>query len=81
MKGQQALEFLMNYGWAILIVVVVVASLFAMNVFNPSAFMSNSNVTSCQESFAIAQNECNVSCDCEFTCINVSTDSLGVGII
>jgi hypothetical protein len=38
-KGQAALEFLMTYGWAILIVVVVVAALFAMNVFNPGAFV------------------------------------------
>jgi hypothetical protein len=38
-KGQAALEFLMTYGWAILIVVVVVAALFAMNVFNPGAFI------------------------------------------
>ena len=38
-KGQAALEFLMTYGWAILIVVVVVAALFAMNVFNPSSFV------------------------------------------
>ena len=38
-RGQAALEFLMTYGWAILIVVVVVAALFAMNVFNPGAFI------------------------------------------
>ena len=38
-RGQEALEFLMTYGWAILIVVVVVAALFAMNVFNPGAFV------------------------------------------
>lgn len=38
-KGQAALEFLMTYGWAILIVVVVVAALFAMNVFNPASFV------------------------------------------
>jgi len=37
-KGQTALEYLMTYGWAILIIVVVVAALFAMNVFNPSAW-------------------------------------------
>ena len=33
MKGQAALEFLMTYGWAILIVVAVVAALYAMGVF------------------------------------------------
>jgi len=38
-KGQAALEFLMTYGWAILILVIVIAALFAMNVFNPGAFV------------------------------------------
>ena len=34
-KGQAAMEYLMTYGWAILIVVVVVAALYAMGVFKP----------------------------------------------
>jgi len=33
MKGQAALEFLMTYGWAILIVIAVVAALYAMGIF------------------------------------------------
>ena len=33
MKGQAALEFLMTYGWAILIVIAVAAALYAMGVF------------------------------------------------
>ena len=33
-KGQAALEFLMTYGWAILIVLVILASLFFLGVFN-----------------------------------------------
>jgi hypothetical protein len=32
-KAQAAMEFLMTYGWAILIVIAVVAALFAMGVF------------------------------------------------
>jgi uncharacterized protein (UPF0333 family) len=32
-KGQAAMEYLMTYGWAILIIVVVVAALYAMGVF------------------------------------------------
>jgi hypothetical protein len=32
-KAQAAMEYLMTYGWAILIVVVVVAALYAMGVF------------------------------------------------
>jgi hypothetical protein len=36
-KGQTAMEYLMTYGWAILIVIVVVAALFAMGVFKIGA--------------------------------------------
>ena len=32
-KGQAAMEFLMTYGWAIIIVIAVVAALYAMGVF------------------------------------------------
>lgn len=35
-KGQAALEYLMTYGWAILIIIVVVAALYAMGVFTVS---------------------------------------------
>ena len=34
-KGQAAMEFLMTYGWAILIVVIAVAALAAFGVFSP----------------------------------------------
>jgi hypothetical protein len=37
-KGQAAMEFLMTYGWAILIVVIAVAALAAFGVFNPQRF-------------------------------------------
>lgn len=40
-KGQTALEYLMTYGWAIIIVVVVGAALWSMGVFNPSTFTGN----------------------------------------
>lgn len=66
------LEFLLTYGWAVLIVVVVVISLFAMNIFSPSAFMPE-KAMSCEETFGGVQNDCNVKCDCVFTCENVST--------
>ncbi len=32
-KGQAAMEYLMTYGWAILVVIAVVAALYAMGVF------------------------------------------------
>lgn len=36
-KAQTAMEYLMTYGWAILIVIVVIAALYAMGVFTPQA--------------------------------------------
>jgi len=34
-SGQSAMEYLMTYGWAILIVIVIISALYAMGVFNP----------------------------------------------
>lgn len=34
-KGQTALEYLMTYGWAILIVIIVVAALYALGLTKP----------------------------------------------
>ena len=36
-KAQSAMEYLMTYGWAILIIAVVLAVLFSLNVFNAGA--------------------------------------------
>ncbi len=38
MKGQGALEYLMTYGWALLIIVVVGAALYASGVLNPATY-------------------------------------------
>jgi len=35
LKAQAAMEYLMTYGWAILIVVIVAAALFALGIFSP----------------------------------------------
>lgn len=40
-RGQNAIEFLMTYGWAILILIVVVTVLFYMGVINPENLQSN----------------------------------------
>lgn len=32
-KGQAAMEYLMTYGWAILVIIAVIAALYAMGVF------------------------------------------------
>ncbi|MBI4020567.1 MAG: hypothetical protein HY367_04500 [Candidatus Aenigmarchaeota archaeon] len=37
-SGQSAMEYLMTYGWAILIIIIVAAALFALGVFNPATF-------------------------------------------
>ena len=36
-KGQTAMEYLMTYGWAILVIMVVLAVLFYLGVLNPSS--------------------------------------------
>jgi uncharacterized protein (UPF0333 family) len=41
-KGQSAMEYLMTYGWAILIVIIVAAVLFSLGVFNPATYTTTS---------------------------------------
>lgn len=41
-KGQGALEYLMTYGWALLVIVVVGAALFALGVLNPATYTQSS---------------------------------------
>jgi hypothetical protein len=38
MKAQAAMEYLMTYGWAILIVIIVAAALWALGIFNPNTW-------------------------------------------
>ena len=40
-RGQSALEYLVTYGWAILIIVIIAAVLWYFGVFNPSKWTSN----------------------------------------
>ena len=40
-KGQTAMEYLMTYGWAILIIMVVLAVLFYLGVLNPTTITPN----------------------------------------
>ena len=39
-RSQSALEYLMTYGWAILIIVIVAAVLYSFGIFNPSSSIS-----------------------------------------
>ncbi|MCL5262269.1 MAG: DUF2341 domain-containing protein [Candidatus Marsarchaeota archaeon] len=41
MKAQSAMEYLMTYGWAILIISIVLAALFALGLFSPATFIHN----------------------------------------
>jgi len=47
-KAQSAMEYLMTYGWAILIISVVLAALFQLGVFNANNFAPKAPPGSCQ---------------------------------
>ncbi len=47
-KTQSAMEYLMTYGWAILIIAVVLVALFQMGVFNSANFAPKAQPGSCQ---------------------------------
>ena len=40
MKGQTAIEYLMTYGWAILIILIVAGVLAYYGIFAPSGFLA-----------------------------------------
>ena len=40
-KLQSAMEYLMTYGWAILIIAVVIGVLYALGIFNGSGFLGS----------------------------------------
>jgi hypothetical protein len=46
LKAQSAMEYLMTYGWAILIISVVLGALFGLGVFSSGTFISTSCVPS-----------------------------------
>src|SRR3989338_7083429 len=41
-KGQSAMEFLMTYGWAILVVLIAIGALAYFGVLNPARFLQSS---------------------------------------
>ncbi len=43
-RAQSAMEYLMTYGWAILIIAVVLGALFSLGVFNGSSVLGNACV-------------------------------------
>ena len=40
-KGQASLDFLMTYGWALLLVVLIVGALFALGIFDAGTFLGS----------------------------------------
>ena len=48
MRAQSAMEYLMTYGWAILIIAIVLAALFQLGVFSSSTFAPKASPDSCQ---------------------------------
>ena len=40
-KGQAAIEFMMTYGWAILVVMIAIAALATFGVMNPSKYLAD----------------------------------------
>jgi capsule polysaccharide export protein KpsE/RkpR len=51
-KSQEAMEFLMTYGWALLASIIAIAVLVYFGVFNPDSYTSQENFTFCLEKFA-----------------------------
>jgi hypothetical protein len=47
-KAQSAMEYLMTYGWAILIIAVVLGALFSLGVFNATNFAPRAPAGSCK---------------------------------
>ena len=45
---QSAMEYLMTYGWAILVIAVVLGVLYSLGIFNPSNFAPKAQPGSCQ---------------------------------
>ena len=62
-KSQSAMEYLMTYGWAILIIAVVLSVLFQLGVFSSGNFQPHAQAGSCQVSRTVAgislEGQCN----------------------
>ncbi len=62
-KSQSAMEYLMTYGWAILIIAVVLTVLFQMGIFSAGNFQPHAQAGSCQVSRTVAgvslEGQCN----------------------
>ena len=48
MRSQSAMEYLMTYGWAILIIAIILVALFSLNLFNSYTFAPKAPPGACQ---------------------------------
>ncbi|MHB1830142.1 MAG: LamG domain-containing protein [Candidatus Micrarchaeaceae archaeon] len=48
LKSQSAMEYLMTYGWAILIIAIVMVAMFSLGIFNPLTFAPRAQPGSCK---------------------------------
>lgn len=61
MKGQGAKDYLLSYGWAILIIMVVGVALYALGVLNPESYPKNNQKDLCMSLNYVDASE-NVTC-------------------
>ncbi len=47
-NAQSAMEYLMTYGWAILIIAIVLVALFSLGIFNSANFAPRAQPGSCE---------------------------------
>lgn len=67
MKGQTALDFLMTYGWALLLIVLVIGALFALGVFDINSFLGARAVGFAQVGVAAWNVDANGNMTAQFT--------------
>lgn len=53
MRGQSAVEYLITYGWMLLVLVAVLAALIAVGIFNPGLWFSTQNKVTGLSSFSV----------------------------
>jgi hypothetical protein len=75
MKAQAALEFLMTYGWAILIVIAVVAALYGMGVFR----LPSGGIAPCSPCFPSASDLAYVKHNATHVILKVGSNPVKVG--
>jgi len=86
-KGQNGLEYLMTYGWAIIIIIVVVGILFALGIFKTQNYYKNSQkeiehkyiceIVCGQRGYSFRGDD-SVNCDCiEKKCVEILNNVTG----